>query len=315
MSGIAGVFFRDARPARAEAVEAMLAAMKYRGPDGAGVWTEGNVALGCLMLRNTPESRHEKLTKVDRTSRFVLTADARIDNRIELMSRLGIDTHDGCVTDDADLLFKAREKWGDGAPAELQGDFAYCIRDRVKNKLLCSRDGFGVHPFYYYLSDKLFAFGSEIRPLLRLVDVPARLNETMVGDHLIGMQDDRVITFFEGILRLPPGHSMVVCPANVGIHRYWSLDPNREVRLNSDADYTEAFRELFLNAVSSRLRSSYPVATYLSGGLDSSSVTCAARDILRQAGDALLITLSVVYDQVRECDEQKCIDLVPRFLN
>jgi asparagine synthase (glutamine-hydrolysing) len=310
MSGIAGLFFRDGRPAGAEAVEAMLSAMSYRGPDGSEVWTAGAVGLGCLMLRTTPESSREKLPKTDAAGRFVITADARIDNRDVLIARLGVGADQGCVTDDSDLILKAHKRWGEGAPAELEGDFSYCVWDRVKNELFCARDGFGVRPFYYNLTDKLFAFASEIRPLLKLSEVPKKLNETMVGDYLIGMQDDQAITFYQGIRRIPPGHFITVSGTSVRVRQYWSLDPDRELILSSDEEYAEAFRDLFVQAVTRRLRSAWPVATDLSGGLDSSSVTCVARGIADRSVAAPLSSLSVIYDHVRECDERKFIDLV-----
>ncbi len=310
MGGIAGVFFRDGRPVEPGVVETMLGTMNYRGPDGSGVWTAGSVGLGCLMLRSTPESLHEKLPKMDLIGRFVVTADARIDNRNQLIARLEIETLNGCVIDDSKIILAAHEKWGDEAPAYLEGDFAYCVWDSVKKRLFCSRDGFGVRPFYYYLTDKIFAFGSEIRPLLELTTVPRRLNETMVGDYLIGMQDDQAGAFYQDILRLPPGHCITVSSDNVRARRYWALDPTHELKLKSDGEYAEAFHDLFVEAVRSRLRSAYPVATYLSGGLDSSSVTCVARDVLRRSGAASLTTLSVIYDQVRECDEREFMNFV-----
>jgi asparagine synthase (glutamine-hydrolysing) len=305
-----GAYFRDGRPLDRSVVTGMLEAMTYRGPDGSSVWNEGFLGLGHLMLHTTPESLHEELPKSDETGRFVITADARIDNRDELMSRLGMESRPGNVIDDSQIILQAHYKWGESAAAQLEGDFAYCIWDRVETKLFCCRDVFGARPFYYYLADRIFAFGSEIRPLLRLHEVPRRLNETMVADYLVGLQDDQEITFYQGIVRLSPGHFVTVSPTNAKIRRYWSLDPNRELTLNSDEEYAEAFRELFVKAVRSRLRSAYPVATNLSGGLDSSSVTCVARDILRQSGDVPLATLSAIYDHVRECDERSFIDLV-----
>jgi asparagine synthase (glutamine-hydrolysing) len=310
MSGVAGVFHRDGSPVQAELVEGMLKPMSYRGPDGSDVWTGGAVGFACLMLRTTPESSKEQLPKTDADGRFVITADARIDNRDDLIARLGLETSAGRLIDDSDLILKAHERWGEGAPTELDGDFAYCIWDPVKNELFCARDAFGVRPFYYHLTDKIFAFASEIRPLLSFGEIPARLNETMVGDYLVGMQDDQAITFYQGILRLPPGHFMIVSPTGFRIQRYWSLDPNSELVLRSDEEYAETFRELFIRAVKSRLRSAYPVATNLSGGLDSSSVTCVAERVVSQSGAFPLFTLSVIYDHVRECDERKFIDFV-----
>ena len=81
-------------------------------------------------------------------------------------------------------------------------------------------------------------------------------------------------TLYDRVLRLPPAHTMTVTKHGLTLRKYWSLDPEREIHLKSDAEYAEAFREIFEDAVKCRLRSAYPVGTELSGGLDSSSVTC-----------------------------------------
>ena len=310
MSGIVGAFFRDGRPLNRSVVTDMLEAITYRGLDGSSVWNEGPLGLGHLMLHTTPESLHEELPKSDETGRFVITADARIDNRDELISRLEMESSSGNVIDDSRIILQAHRKWGESAAAQLEGDFAYCIWDRVENRLFCCRDAFGARPFYYYLAERMFAFGSEIRSLLKLQEIPRRLDETMVADYLAGLQDDQAITFYRNILRLPPGHCMTVSSHEAAISRFWSLDPHRELRLNSDEEYAEAFRDLFIRAVHRRLRSVYPVATTLSGGLDSSSVTCVARSLLARAGISPITTLSLIYDRFSECDEREFIKYV-----
>jgi asparagine synthase (glutamine-hydrolysing) len=310
VSGIVGMFWRDGRPVDNSALARMLQAMHYRGPDGSTTWSEGALGLGHLMLRSTPESREEKLPKSNMTNRLIITADARIDNRDELLAGLAVTTGGRQAVDDSDLILLAHQRWGEGAPEKLIGDFAYCIWDRFEKALFCCRDAFGVRPLYYYLSEKIFAFASEIRPLMELDEVPRRLNEVMVADYLIGMEDDQAITFYKGIFRLPPAHFIIVGPSRVRICRYWSPDLSQELRLSSDEEYAQAFRDLFVEAVRCRLRSAYPVATTLSGGLDSSSVTCVARDLLRAEKNEPLRTLSMVYDQVQECDEREFIDVV-----
>jgi len=310
VSGIAGLFLRDGRPVENPALARMLQAINYRGPDGSSIWSEGALGLGHLMLCSTPESIEEKLPKSNETGRLVITADARIDNRDELLAGLAVTTKTGQTIGDSDLILLAHERWGEGAPEKLIGDFAYCIWDRVRKELFCCRDAFGVRPLYYHLDDNIFAFASEIRPLLELDEVPRRLNEVMVADYLIGMEDDQAITFYKGIFRLPPAHFISIRTSGVRIRRYWSPNLSQELRLSSDEEYAEAFRDLFVEAVRCRLRSAYPVATTLSGGLDSSSVTCVARDLLNSAGKRSLRTLSMIYDQVQECDERKFINMV-----
>ncbi len=160
MSGIVGVFLRDGRPVDNPALARMLQAMDYRGPDGSSIWSEGALGLGHLMLCSTPESIEEKLPKSNETSRLVITADARIDNRDELLAGLAVTTGLRQAISDSDLILLAHERWGEGAPEKLIGDFAYCIWDRVQKELFCCRDAFGVRPLYYYLEDNIFAFAT-----------------------------------------------------------------------------------------------------------------------------------------------------------
>ena len=98
------------------------------------------------------------------------------------------------------------------------------------------------------------------------------------------MVEDKAITFYDGILRLPPGHVITVDHGKISINSYWSLDPTRKLKLGSDNEYAEAFRDIFKEAVRCRLRSAFPVGSMLSGGLDSSSIACMARQLLSQNG-------------------------------
>jgi asparagine synthase (glutamine-hydrolysing) len=288
----------------------MMKALGHRGPDDSHFWNEGPAGLGHVMLWTTPESLHEKLPLADESSGTVITADARIDNRDDLIVALWGSGEPAKSISDSQIILRAYQKWGEGCPERIVGDFAFCIVDRRRHMVFCARDASGDRPFYYYLSDKIFVFGSEIQALFALPEVPKQLNEIMVGDYLIGMFDDQVITFYQGILRLPPGHSITIGPDWHRIQRYWSLDPGKELRLGSDEEYADAFRDVFTEAVRCRLRSAYRVASSLSGGLDSSSVTCVARDILAQSGNGQLPTISLIYDNVPECDERDYINAV-----
>ena len=127
---------------------------------------------------------------------------------------------------------------------------------------------------------------TEIKALLILPEVSGALNELRVAEYLSGFADDKEITFLKDIQRLPPGHAMIADQNGVRLRRYWELDPTREFRMKSDDEYAEAVRELFTEAVRCRVRSAFPVGAMLSGGLDSSAITCTARDLLRESGKA-----------------------------
>jgi asparagine synthase (glutamine-hydrolysing) len=310
MSGIVGILYINSRPLDHEILDRMLESIVHRGPDGTGAWAEGPVGLGHQMFRTTPESLKENLPLVDENGDFVLTADARIDNREELIKVLDFPGLPRKELTDSELILGAYKKWGEHCPKRLLGDFAFAIWDRRKQKLFCARDHMGLKPFYYHRSDRVFVFASEIKALLRVQEVPRRLNEVAVADHLALNVQDKEITFYRDIFRLPPAHSMTVGREGTMVREYWALDPTRELRLSSNEEYAEAFREIFTEAVRCRLRSVFPVGSDLSGGLDSSSVTCVARKLLVEERGTKLHTFSSIPEHVAESDESPYIDAV-----
>lgn len=307
MSGITGIYHLDGRPVARMSLDRMVESLVHRGGDGAGAWIEGAVGLGHRMLWTTPESIGERLPLVSRDSGLAITADARIDNRDELIGLLGLGLEQ---IGDSRLILTAYEKWGENCATYLLGDFAFAIWDSRKRALFCCRDHFGVKPFYYYLSESLFAFATEIKTLVELPEVPCLLNETMLAEHLSGAFSDRQITFYQGILRLPPGHTLTVCKEFTQTRSYWSLDASREIKLGSNDEYAEAFRELFAKAVNCRLRSAFPIGSMLSGGLDSSSITVMAQSLSGEKDGPRLRTFSAVFDEIKQCDEREYINTV-----
>ncbi|HEX2781685.1 MAG TPA: asparagine synthase-related protein, partial [Gemmatimonadaceae bacterium] len=266
MSGIVGMFHLDGRPASPEAVAAMSRAIAHRGIDDAGQACRGPVGLAQRMSVVTPESRDE-MQPLSRDGRAVLlVADARIDNRAELTSALGLDPR-RAVTD-AELILRAWERWRDHCPARLVGDFAFALWDGQAERLFCARDAMGVRPFYYHASSRLFAFASEAKALFVLPEVSREIDPLQVARFVEGIVDDRDGSFFRAVRRLPAAHALTVDAAGLRIVRYWRPDPAREVRYSHADDYADAFRELFAEAVQARLRSVHPVGAALSGGLD-----------------------------------------------
>src|SRR5260370_12222955 len=140
MSGISGIYFRDGRPVDPAIVDAMVSILSHRGPDRASRWIEGPVGLGHRLLRTTPESLHEQLPLVSRNGHFVLTADARIDNRDELLEALGFaGLPPGEITDSA-IILKAYEEWCENCPERLRGDFAFAICASPRELLFFARE-------------------------------------------------------------------------------------------------------------------------------------------------------------------------------
>ena len=304
MSGIAGVFYRDGRPVDPALLERLSARLAHRGGDGAGAWQSGSVGLVQRLFCTTPESRHERLPlSVARPAgAIVLTADARIDNRAELAGPLGL--RDAADVPDSAFVLAAYETWGEACPEHLLGDFAFAIWDEPRQRLFVARDALGVKSLVYFDSPRLFAFASEVKALLCLPEITRAPNEAQIAGYLMHAQDNPRQSFFASVLRVRPGECLTVTPTATQAHVYWTIDLDRELRLPSDEDYAGAFRELFTEAVRCRLRSLTPLGAQLSGGLDSSSVVCMARQLL--AGQPLH-TFSILFDQTAESDERAYI--------
>ncbi|MEM9219181.1 MAG: lasso peptide isopeptide bond-forming cyclase [Cyanobacteria bacterium P01_F01_bin.150] len=311
MSGIVGIYRIDDQPISNADLHRMLAKLEHRGPDGHNIWAKNKVGLGHCMLWTTPESLHEHLPTYYSGPSVSITADVRLDNRTELIKKLQLTEYPASEITDSQLILEAYCKWGDRCPDHLLGAFAFAIWDERKQRLFCARDHMGVKPFYYhYRHGHTFAFASEMKALLCLEDVSNTLDELRIGEFLAVTFDDKERTTYQDILRLPPAHTLSVTTTAFSIKQYWELDRDRELHLSSDDEYAEVFNELFTEAVRCRLRTDFSIGSQLSGGLDSSSVTCVARQILREQNKAPLHTFSCIFDDVPECDERSYIQAV-----
>lgn len=294
MSAIVGLFHRTGEPVDPKVLDTMLAALRHRGPDGAGSWHAGPVGLGQQHMQLTPESVDERLPLHDSVAGLALVADCRLDNREDLCEALAVRQCEDARTPDSRLLLRAYEKWGSQCVDHLLGDFAFAIWDQRERVLFCACDHMGVRPLYIYRDPACFAFATEIKGLLAHPAIPTRLNKHKLACLTVPAFAvlDRETTCFDQILRLPAATTLTVATDNVRRRTYWTPTPTARLRL-PPAEAFEAFREVWFKAVAARLRSAFPVAALLSGGLDSSAVVATAAHILRQR-NRTLISLSAV---------------------
>lgn len=284
MSGIYGGIYFD-RPFAVDAARTMRDAIAYWGPDG-GLHVDGGAALGALLSHDEGAGVSGVLALGDGS---VLAAAARLDNRDELLALFDFSGE----TDDRRLVAAAWERWGERACERLFGDWSFAMWSPRDRRLVLSRDHFGNTALYYHRGPQLFAFGSSRKALLALPEVPRRLNELRLAQHLAFWVTDGGATLHDGILRLPPGHQLVVTQASVQLSRYWQPEQLPELRLRDDRDYVDAFVERYDAAVRARLRTSRRVATTLSAGLDSGSVTALAARALDGRTESLTAFTSV----------------------
>lgn len=267
-------------------LSAMESSLNHWDADDKGQWHKDNTGLGHLMLFNTPESLNEKLPLRNEAKGLTITADARIDNREQLFEKLyTIDSDKNNITDkslipDSTLILKAYEVYGEDCVEHLIGDFAFAIWDEQHQKLFCARDHMGVKPFFYYMDDNFFAFASEKKGLLALAALNKDVNEDYLLKITANIQPYPDETLYTHIKRLNGAHTLSLQKDQLNLKKYWDLDASKEISYNNPQEYIDRFLELFKEAIHCRLRSAYPIGAELSGGLDSSGITCLAAEIL-----------------------------------
>ena len=325
MSGIAG-FYPMAGQFDPSLIERMTKIMAHRGPDGDQCWQNNAIALGHCSLVTTPEAQWETLPLHSAACGLTLTCDARLDNRAELLVQLPDELERLQVLaeplkletiGDGALILAAYLCWGENCAAQLLGDFAFAIWDENKQHLFCARDHAGVKPFYYYHAPgERFVFGSEIKAIFQVDEVPRERSEKRIAEYLIFAFADHQSTFYTHVLRLPAAHTLTVSRTEFQLQRYWNLYDVPMQNNLSDVECDARFREILFEAVRCRMRGRKgEVGGFLSGGLDSSALMCVAREVQREQtpdGEtpALLPVFSTIYDEVRECDEREWMQYV-----
>jgi asparagine synthase (glutamine-hydrolysing) len=264
------------------AVRAMTRALAHRGPDGEGVFADGPVALGSrrLAVIDVTDAGLQPIASEDGRLRIVYNGE--VYNYRELSAELEALGHRFRSHTDTEVVLAAYREWGETCVERFNGMWAFAIWDTIDRRLFCSRDRFGVKPFYYLWDGKRLVFASEPKAF-RAAGIRLVPNARIVRDYLEQSYLDHTNeTFFEGVLRLAPGHSLVLDAGGLRIRRYWHLEPKE---LDAE-EAVESVRSLFLDAVRLRLRSDVTVGTCLSGGLDSSSVACTVDHLLRTEAES-----------------------------
>lgn len=286
MSGIFGVFNRNAESVNKDIMTDMLDSMLEWKPDDYGIWINTFIAVGHTMLWNTPESKHEHLPL--HKDFYVLSADARIDNRFELSQQLELPDLPLEMIGDSEFILAAYQKWGENCPKYLLGDFSFVIWDAKQEQLFCVRDHIGIKQFYFYLCDDLFVFGNDIEGLLAHKEVSKLLDDQTIAMFLKGEGiHTKRATFFEKIKKLPPASTLTITRSDVIEKKYWRIEESPLINYNTYDEYVQKLKDLFESAVDVRLRTIYPVVSHLSGGIDSSPIAVLAARKLKKRNQKL----------------------------
>jgi asparagine synthase (glutamine-hydrolysing) len=273
MCAIAGIWSEE--PVSREALAVFTRSMANRGPDGEGYRLEddGRIGLGhrrLAILDPTPAGRQPMALL---GGRYWLTFNGEIYNFIELRRELEAAGYRFQTDTDAEVILAAYAEWGEECQLRFNGMWAFGIWDRAQGSLFLSRDRFGVKPLYYAHVGSRFSFASEIKAFLFLRDFSARVRSELV---LSGGRPAAHETHLENVLTLLPGHSLRLSApgGDLRIQQWWRPYEHLQTVPPKYREQVEVFRDLFTDACRLRLRSDVPIATSISGGLDSSSVLC-----------------------------------------
>jgi asparagine synthase (glutamine-hydrolysing) len=279
MCGIAGILHRDGKPASTRLLTAMTDIIAHRGPDGEGHYCEGPVGLGHrrLSIIDLTDAARQPMETPD--GRFVLTYNGEIYNFKELKIELSARGHRFHSTGDSEVLLHAFAEWGLGALLKFNGMFAFGIWDTEERRLTIARDRFGVKPVYYAELDGVFLFASEIKAFRAHPRFAARLDAKGLAEYLTFQNFFTDRTLFEGARLLPAGcYIQVELDSGNGIapKRYWDFSFEEPCGKIDETEAVEELDRLFRQAVYRQLVSDVDVGSYLSGGMDSGSITALA---------------------------------------
>ena len=279
MCGIVGICdLRGARPVEESSLRAMLGTIRHRGPDQFGIYLDDHVGLGNARLSIIDLSTGQQPISNEDGSLWIVF-NGEIFNHPELRLELESRGHRFSTTCDTEVVLHAYEEYGPDCLSRFNGQFAMAIWDTRDRTLFMARDRLGVRPLFYTEADGALVFGSEIKAILACPGVTASPDPVALDQIFTFWSTLSPKTFFRGIVELPPGHYMLVKDGRVTLERYWEMafPEDDGAPRRSTQEYAEELRDLLIDAARIRLRADVPVGAYLSGGLDSSTVTAIIR--------------------------------------
>lgn len=278
MCGIAGRINFSGESVPKSCIQRMTDAIAHRGPDGEGQYVDGNVGLG-----------HRRLSIIDLSDKarqpmawgrdFVITYNGEVYNYRELRAELEEMGYAFHSDSDTEVVLASYAAWGEKCLERFNGMFAFAIWDRTKLSLFLARDRYGIKPLYYCLDSSKFLFASEQRAILSDLSIPRELDLEALLEYFTFQNIFTDKTFNKNIKMFPAGcyayiHADELSPLR--IERYWDYDFCEPDSERSEEEYTEELDWLFRQAVQRQLVSDVDVGSYLSGGMDSGSITAIA---------------------------------------
>ena len=282
MCGIAGQLNTDNSPVSSVILKRMTDAISHRGPDGEGHWVEENIGLGHRRLAIIDPSPAGRQPMISSDQRYILTYNGEIYNFKELRTELEAKGYWFRSKTDSEVVLYSLAEWGRDALIRFNGMFALAFWDRKKKALLLARDRYGIKPLYYFVDNKSVFFGSEQKSILEQPSFDRKINKKALLEYLTFQNIFTDQTLLDGIKLLPAGHFATLefgdGHKELTQIRFWDYHFREPDRPKAKEEYLEELDRLFRQAVNRQLVSDVELGSYLSGGMDSGSITALAAD-------------------------------------
>jgi len=280
-------------------IAAMLRALAHRGPDGEGIYRDNGAVLGHRRLSIIDlAGGRQPLRNVEGT--IWLVCNGEIYNYVELRRHLEARGHQFVTHSDCEVIIGLYEAYGDRLLDYLRGMFAFALWDSRKQRLLAARDHLGQKPFFYVAQPDRFAFGSEIKALLALDPSLRQLNLAALDQYLALRLIAPPLTMFRHVVKLPPGHLLVLERGmRPSVRAYWDLKFEPKRPATSEGELIDELDAQIVESLRLHMVSDVPVGAFLSGGLDSSLLVAM---LVKRLGvrDLPTFTIGLAYKQFDE---------------
>jgi asparagine synthase (glutamine-hydrolysing) len=309
MCGIAGMVHGNTGvPLDLDRLLAMCRTLTHRGPDDEGIYLNGNAGLAVRRLAIVDVAAGRQPVCDERKSVHAVF-NGEIYNHVELRNELIRRGHRFRSGTDSEVIPHLYEEFGVDFPKRLEGMFAIALWDEAEQQLVLCRDRVGIKPLYYAIQNNRLVFGSEIKAILA-AGIDTTVDLQALSDYLSLMYIPGPRSIYREIRKLPPASTMVWRPDGYKIKRYWDLRETTGRRNLSVRQAEAELRELLVASVEKQLLADVPLGFFMSGGLDSSSVVAAARQL---RPDGMLKTFTVGFPD-RSYDERRESALLARHL-
>jgi asparagine synthase (glutamine-hydrolysing) len=316
MCGIAGVFNLSGQPVVLKQMQEMASVIAHRGPDGEGFFVKDNIGLAHRRLAILDTSSLGAQPMSSKNNEWTIVFNGCIYNFLELKQELRSLGHSFISQTDTEVISEGLAAYGPSFFERLNGMFAIAAWNNKEQALYFSRDRFGVKPLYYWFNGKTLVFSSEIKSIIRHPDYKINVDYDALNQYFTFQNVFTYNTLFEGVTMLPPANTVKITSQStyVAHHSWWDYDFTSPENTMTFDDAVSLTKSGFEKAVARQMIADVPVGSYLSGGMDSGSITAvASRHVSRISTFTAGFDMSEVTGVEANYDERRDAELMANY--